>query len=105
MVTEQPEPVSNEGPGVWDEKERNLTMTPREAKTFEQICELDRDNVDTDEHWMILDSGGDEITLAAQQLGKPSSAKISMPRATFEAFIDWYNTGTFRKPRAKRKAK
>jgi hypothetical protein len=31
------------------------------------------------------------------------SQKITLPRATFEAFVDWYNTGEFHKPRRRKK--
>jgi hypothetical protein len=66
-------------------------MAPREAKTWEDICHLPRDNVAASDYWMILDR--DTVRIAAQQCGQVPTQKITLPRAVFEAFIDWYNTG------------
>ena len=78
-------------------------MTPREAKTIAQVYDLPRDNVDTDAHWILTD--GITITLRAQRNGEPSTESITLPRATFEAFIDWYNTGKFKRPQKKARRK
>jgi hypothetical protein len=75
---------------------------PREAKTLDELCSIPRDNVGTNDHWIITD--GCEVTLAAQRSGSLPTATVSIPRATFEAFIDWYNTGIWRKPRARKAA-
>lgn len=76
-------------------------LTPRQAKTFDEICGLRRDNVGTDTNWMIFDEI--EVTITKQTLGGSKIGRVTIPRADFEAFIDWYNTGTFRKPRKKEK--
>lgn len=68
----------------------------RSAKTLKDVGALERDNVSTGEHWIITD--GEVVTLVAQRRGKPPTQWVDLPRATFEAFIDWYNTGKFLHP-------
>jgi hypothetical protein len=75
-------------------------MTPREAKTFDELCKLPRDNVDTDAHWLMADV--DTVTIAAQRNSEECTAKVKLPRATFEAFIDWYNTGKWKARRSRK---
>lgn len=76
-------------------------MTPREAKTFDDICSLPRDNVSTDEHWIII-NGENDVCISTQRNGEPRTESVHLPRETFEAFIDWYNTGKWKKPRKKK---
>lgn len=71
-------------------------LTPRTARTVADVCALRHDNVATPEHWIITD--GRRVTIAAQRTGEPCTGKVSLPLATFEAFIDWYDTGRFRSP-------
>lgn len=80
-------------------------MTPREALTLDQVDSLPSDTVETDDHWIVIDGG--DVALCAQRTGEAPTQEIKLPRATFEAFIDWYNTGEFKRPRkrpGKRKA-
>jgi hypothetical protein len=77
------------------------TITPRNAASFNEICEMRRDNVSTREHWMITD--GHTVTLATQKNGQAATESVSMPRKTFDAFADWYMTGTWKAPRLPRK--
>lgn len=66
-------------------------LTPREARTFKQICDLPSSSVDTPSHWILLGSRG--ITICEQRLGGAGQRQVILPRRTFEKFIDWYNTG------------
>lgn len=68
--------------------------TPREARTFAQICKLPRDNVDSGDFWIAIDE--QTVTVAHQQTGAPAISKTTIPRRQFEALIDWYNTGSKR---------
>ena len=77
------------------------TQVPREAKTLAGIIRMDRDCVETERYWMSVDEG--DVCLYEQQYGLPATAKMHIPRKTFEAFIDWYNTGVWKQPK-KRKA-
>jgi hypothetical protein len=76
---------------------RQIKTTPRDATNNNVIAKIPRDNVATHEHWMII--GHSTVTLAAQKDGQASKAEIEIPRRTFNAFIDWYNTGVWRQPR------
>jgi len=77
-------------------------LTPREAKTYHQICALDRDNLSTRKGWIIVDVG--KVTLVNQRPGHELSGEVTFTRAQFERLIDWYNTGA-PKPAKKAKAK
>ena len=75
-------------------------MVPREAKTFEQICKLKRDNVSTTEYWIEVDEL--VVTLCKQRLTNPPEERIDIPRKDFNTLVDWYNTGS-KKPKRKNK--
>lgn len=68
-------------------------MIPRDAITLDEICQLDRDNVDAGDFWMILDDG--TVTLAEQPAGQKLKTKVIVPREAFNVFVDWYNTGEY----------
>lgn len=68
--------------------------TPREATTYAQQERMKRDNVVTARFWMLLDEG--EVVICEQRRLCSPTAKIRIPRATFNRFIDWYNTGKWR---------
>ena len=69
-------------------------LTPINAKTFDQICDLKTDHIDSKHHWLLLDEGS--VTIAEQTNGKPAKAMIDIPRRTFDRFIRWYLTGSKR---------
>jgi hypothetical protein len=73
---------------------KEKTLTPQQAKTFKQICELPRDNVGTKDFWLTLGVG--EVTIAKQKHGEQATEMITMPRSTFEKFVRWYQTGITR---------
>jgi len=66
-------------------------LTPKEAKTFKQICKLPRDNISYGDYWTIIDEK--EITIVKQTVGEEPKEKICIPRFIFERFANWYNTG------------
>lgn len=78
---------------------RKVTKAPIDARTFEDICAMPRDNVEAEDFWMITD--GYEVTIADQKSGAHPTQKISLPRDVFDAFVKWYVTGRFRKPSRK----
>jgi len=75
--------------------------TPREARTFEQINGLLQDCLHAGPHCLLVCDGCVKISDGYTK----AASVIRMPRKTFEAFIDWYNTGKYRKPRKKKGAK
>lgn len=64
-------------------------MTPRQAKTFKQICQLQTDNKDTKEGWIIIDGGN--VSLCNQRRGESATGDVKFSRRAFNALIDWYN--------------
>jgi transposase len=80
------------------EMKKQATKTPREARTFDEVCGIPRDNVTRGQFWMLLDD--DHIVLTQQKPGEPATASIRITRRAFEAFADWYNDGVW--PRRKK---
>ena len=71
-------------------------VAPIDAKTFEQICAMPRDNVDAAQFWMITD--GEFVTIAEQEPGREPVGKVSVKRKVFDAFVRWYMTGEWSGP-------
>lgn len=58
---------------------------PRDAKTFDQICELRRDNYPPKHGvWSILLSD-DHVSLH-----QPDGGYVTIPRREFNVIVDWY---------------
>lgn len=68
---------------------------PINAHTFNQICKLKRDIIDTDDYWLCVDVG--DVRLTKQRNGKPSSASINIPRKDFDRLVVWYVTGKIKR--------
>lgn len=64
---------------------------PIECKTFNDICNMPRDNLTLKDFWILTD--GYEVTLARQKLGHEAEEIISIPKAVFNKFARWYMTG------------
>lgn len=63
-------------------------MRPYDAKTEKQIIGLNRDNLSTEGHWILLH--GDSVTFSAQRPGEGCTASLSVPRAEFNRIVSWY---------------
>lgn len=76
-----------------NEKKKNAkrVLTPREARTDQQICDLPRDNVSTRRYWIML--SGEGVVIAKQTRGEPCESSMMIPLRDFHRLIDWYNTG------------
>lgn len=71
--------------------QKKQIQTPRNARSEREILQLKRDNLHTTGYWFILDV--ETVAIAKQKTGEPADWMHSIPRSTFEKFIDWYNTG------------
>jgi len=65
--------------------------TPMEAKTFNDICSLKRDNLTAGGYWIILNELG--ITICKQNPGEEPTQEITIPRKSFNRMVKWYTTG------------
>ena len=72
-------------------KSKAVAKTPREVKTFDELCALPCDNVSSTTHWIVVSEAS--VVLTQQRVGEPTEASITIPRRVFNRFIDWYNTG------------
>ena len=64
------------------------TGKPYEAKTFNAICRLQRDNLQFDWGWFALN--GDTVSLATQRTGEPAKHIASIPRKDFLQISRWF---------------
>jgi hypothetical protein len=64
------------------------TMSPKQARTDEQVCSLNRDNQTFGDYWII--GGGDNVYIACQPEGCPAESNISIPRDVFIRMVNWY---------------
>lgn len=65
------------------------TLSPRNTKNIDQVCALQRDNISVGDFWICLE---DEVgvSIVEQKTGSPAKQRITLPRSTFDKFIDWY---------------
>lgn len=66
-----------------------MKLTPRTAKSFEQICSLKCDNIQTKDSWILIDVG--VVHIHNQRNGEESTGEVTLTRKEFERFADWYN--------------
>ena len=62
-------------------------MKPYEAKTFEKICKLERDNIETSSGFALF------LTEEGAGLHLPSGEWINIPSEDFEQLARWYIEG------------
>ena len=82
---------------IKEPKRKIVNRPPCEARTFNQICQLPRDNDSYGNFWWIINEG--VITLCEQPSGGNPVQRIQMPRHVFEKAARWYLTGSKRKPK------
>lgn len=63
-------------------------MKPYDAKTLDEVCSLERDNISFGDFWILSD--GHTVSLRKQKQGEMPSEGIQVPRATFNKMVDWY---------------
>lgn len=79
---------------------KKTTLAPWQARTQAQLCALPRDGVDAATWWALLD--GDMI-LCQQRTGKAATGRVDIPRAEWDALVDWYETGRWKSAKAKKR--
>lgn len=70
---------------------KSRRLKPIDARTVNQLCSLQRDNLDFKGFWILTD--GNEITICQQKTGETPKATISIPKAVFDRMARWYVTG------------
>lgn len=87
---------------VREPKRKIVNRPPIEAKTFNQICQLPRDNDGTGNFWWIIDES--TISIHEQKPGESSVQAITLPRKVFEQAARWYLTGSKQRPESRKRA-
>lgn len=64
-------------------------LSPRHATTFNEICSLETDHIDTRNAWLSITEK--RVSIVRQKRGEKPTAQIELTRQEFEKFIDWYN--------------
>jgi len=67
-----------------------MKLSPRNAKTFGQICALNRDNLSSKHGWIMIGDGG-TVAIAEQSAGNEAKGMVRLSRREFNRLIDWYN--------------
>jgi hypothetical protein len=63
-------------------------LAPMNARTFDQVCSLNRDNTESGDFWML--AGGDEVTISKQREGEACEQSITIDRRDFLKLVSWY---------------
>ena len=63
-------------------------LAPMNARTFEQVCSLNRDNTESGDFWLM--AGPDEITITKQRMGEAVEQSITVDRSDFLKLVRWY---------------
>lgn len=78
-------------------------MTPREARTREEVLAL------KPKHYIESEQGvyrflvtEDRVIFSVPEEGEVPGSRFVIDRRNFDRFIDWYNTGKFKKPRKRK---
>jgi hypothetical protein len=66
-----------------------MNLSPRNAKTFKQLCSLRTDNTQSKTSWILLDVG--TVHIHNQKNGENSTGEVTLTRREFNQFVDWYN--------------
>ena len=64
------------------------TMSLRQARTFNQVCDLPRDNYDVGDFGIMTD--GSTVWLCEQKLRKPAEQAFAIPKGKFDKLFDAY---------------
>ena len=74
-------------------KNINKQKTPINCKSFNDVCKMERDNIELPKNfWCLFD--GYEITIAEQEMGHSPAQKISVSKSIFDKIVKWYITGS-----------
>ncbi len=74
-----------------DKAQREVKLTPKTANTFNKICKLDRDNLDSRNSWISINEK--TVTIFNQRMGESPTGEVTLTKKEFERFIKFYETG------------
>jgi len=74
-------------------------LTPATVRTVQEVCKLERDNLDFPTWWAMLDLPF--IIVCQQKAGEGATGEVMMPRKEFERLIRWYKSGVTTKKKPK----
>lgn len=63
-------------------------LAPAHAKNIDEVCSLRTDNFNIPSGWILTD--GDQVTIARQKGGEPSTDSVSFTRKEFNRLMSWY---------------
>lgn len=67
--------------------------------TERQSLRIRRDNLSTQDAWILVDVASDRVTLCNQKPGESATGEVHFSRKDFNKFVDWYT-----RPQKMRKA-
>lgn len=69
-------------------KQKHRYLSPAQARTHDDQCKLNRDNINGRRGWILLD--GASVSIAEQTVGESAKAIVSLSRSDFEKLVRWY---------------
>jgi hypothetical protein len=69
-------------------RSKQNTLRPIDARTFDQICGLPRDNIESGGYRICVDA--EEVAIRHQRREQPVSEQIVIPRRAFNKIVKWY---------------
>lgn len=70
-------------------KTAQKTRAPADCRTFNQVCELERDGVHTKSSWLSVAHGG-TVHIYNQVIGEPSTGNVTLTKREFMRMYEWY---------------
>jgi hypothetical protein len=70
-------------------KKQPKMRAPFEVRTFDHVCQLERDNIETRKSWMSIQPDG-SVSIYNQMNGKQATGNVSLTRAEFIKFAEFY---------------
>lgn len=61
-------------------------MTPQNVRTEEELCALDRDNIDSGAFWFIVSENSVSIGTTGSAFNDP----VTIPKKDFDVFVKFY---------------
>lgn len=65
-----------------------MKLAPIDCKTERELLSLETDNYSSGKWWILTDSF--EVSLTEQKNGESPTRSIEIPKAKFDALIQWY---------------
>lgn len=71
-------------------KSKAKTLAPYQCRSTNDLCQLQRDNLNFKRCWLLVNEG--HVTIAEQVIGQNSTTMVRISKRAFESMARWYLT-------------